>query len=327
MTSVRFVATLVFVSIPLGSVTVQGAGPDEFPNRPLRYIVPFPPGGSTDIVARIVADGLTSALQEQVVIDNRGGAAGTIGADIAARSTPDGYTLFACNIASLAVSPAIYKKLPYDPVKDFTPIGLIGSNPNTLATNSSVPAKSVAEFIAFAKGREGKLNYASPGVGTSPQLSMEMFKMRAGIDLVHVAYKGGGPAVVALMGAEVHAMFGTVPSLLGAIHAQKVRSLAVTSKTRSPDLPDVPTLHESGMPGFEIISWQGLCTPRGVPARRLARLRTATEKALAMPETRKRLAHQGIQLTPLTDKKFAEFIRSEAAKYAKLIKDVGIPRL
>jgi tripartite-type tricarboxylate transporter receptor subunit TctC len=308
-------------------VAAQAAETDQFPSRPLRYIVPFPPGGSTDIVARIVADGLTAALQEQVVIDNRGGAAGTIGADIAARSTPDGYTLFACNIASLAVSPAIYRKLPYDPVKDFTPIGLIGSNPNTLAINPSVSAKSVPEFIAFAKGREGKLNYASAGVGTSPQLSMEMFKMRAGIDLVHVAYKGGGPAVVALMGGEVHAMFGTVPSLLGAIHAQKVRSLAVTSKTRSPDLPDVPTLHESGMPGFEVISWQGLCTPKGVPAKALSRIRAATEKALAMPETRKRLADQGIQLTPLVDRKFADFIRSEAAKYAKLIKDVGIPRL
>ena len=327
MRSVRFVATLACLSIPLGGVTAQAAESDAFPNRPLRYIVPFPPGGSTDIVARIIAEGLTSTLGEQVVIDNRGGAAGTIGADIAARSTPDGYTLFACNIASLAVSPALYKKLPYDPVKDFAPVGLIGSNPNTLAVHPSVPARSVKEFIAFAKSMPGKLNYASPGVGTSPQLSMEMFKMRSGIDLVHIAYKGGGPSVAALMGNEVHAMFGTVPSLLVAIQAERVRPLAVTSKTRSPDLPDVPTLQESGMPGFEVISWQGLCTPSGVPGKTLAKIRIATEKTLAMPETRKRLAAQGIQLTPLVDKKFAEFIRAEATKYAQLIKDIGIPKL
>ena len=325
MSSVRLVAALL--SIPLGSAAVQAAESNKFPNRPLRYVVPFPPGGSTDIVARIVAEGLSSALGEQVVVDNRGGAAGTIGADIAAHSTPDGYTLFACNIASLAVSPALYKKLPYDPVRDFIAIGLIGSNPNTLAIHSSIPAKSVQELIAHAKSRPGELNYSSPGVGTSPQLSMEMFRMRAGIKLVHIAYKGGGPAVAALMGGEVQAMFGTVPSLLVAIQSNRVRSLAVTSKTRSPDLPDVPTLQESGMPGFEVISWQGLCTPAGVPAKALATIETAFGKVLALPQTRKRLADQGIQLTPLVGAKFAQFISSEAEKYAKLIKDIGIPKL
>jgi len=322
MKSVGFVVTLALLAVAAGGALAQVAGP-KFPNRPLRYIVPFPPGGSTDIVARVVAEALTEGLGQQVVIDNRGGAAGTVGAEIAAHATPDGYTLFACNIASLAVSPALYRKLGYDPGA-FAPIGLIGSNPNALAIHPSVPAKTVGQFVAYAKSRPGKLNYSSAGAGTSPQLSMEMFKMTARIDLVHVPYKGGGPAVVGLIGGEVQAMFGTVPSLIGAIRSQRVRVLGVTSTTRASDLPDVPTIAESGMPGFEVISWQGLCTPAGVPKAVLARIRAALAAALALPDTRKRLADQGIQLTPLTHEKFAAFIRAERAKWAKLVKDVGI---
>src|SRR5262245_27781159 len=211
-----------------------------FPNRPLRYIVPFPPGGSTDIVARIIAAGLGDSFGEQVVIDNRGGAAGTLGAEIAARALPDGYTLFACNIASLAVSPALYRKLGYDPANDFAPIGLIGSTANALVVHPSVPANTIAEFIEYAKARPGKLNYASAGVGTSPQLSMELFKMTAGLDIVHIAYKGGGPALADVVGGHVQAMFGTVPTFVGAIKSGKIRVLGVSSTTRVPDLPDVP---------------------------------------------------------------------------------------
>jgi len=326
MQNSRFVFALALLVFSVGGAPTQAADP-KFPERPLRYIVPFPPGGSTDIVARVVANALTETLGQQVIIDNRGGAAGTIGATIAARATPDGYTLFACNIASLAVSPALYNKLAYDPVTGFAPVGLIGSNPNALTVHPSVPAKSVAEFIKLAKSRPGKLNYGSAGVGTSPQLSMEMFKMNSDTDIVHIAYKGGGPAVAALIGGHVQAMFATVPSLIGAVRAGQVRVLAVTSKTRAPDLPDVPTLAESGMPDFEVISWQGLCTPAGVPQANLSRVQTALAAALAMPITGKRLADQGIQLTPLTPEKFAVFIRSERDKYAKAVNDIGIPKL
>ena len=322
MKSVCFAVASVLLSLSVADAVAQ-TSKDSFPNRPLRYIVPFPPGGSTDIVARIVADALTETIGKQVVIDNRAGAAGTVGAAIAAHATPDGYTIFACNIASLAVSPALYKKLGYDPGA-FDPIGLVGSNPNVLAVNPSVPAATVAEFIAHAKSRPGKLNYGSAGVGTSPQLSMELFSMNAGINLVHVPYKGGGPLVTALMGGEVQAMFGTVPSLIGAVRSARARALGVTSTTRAPDLPDVPTIAESGMPGFEVISWQGVCTPKGVPKAPLARIREALGAALALPDTRKRLADQGVQLTPLGPDKFAAFIRSERAKWAKLVKDVGI---
>ena len=322
MKCVRLVVVLAWLAVPAGGALAQAAGA-KFPERPLRYIVAFPPGGASDIIARIVAPALTEAFGQQVIIDNRSGAAGTVGAEIASRATPDGYTLFGCNIASLAVSPALYRKLGYDPGA-FAPIGLIGSNPNVLAVHPSIPATTVAQFIAHAKSRPGNLNYGSAGTGTSPQLSMELFTMTAGINMVHVPYKGGGPLIAALIGGEVQAAFATVPSLLGSVRAGKARALGVTSKTRAPDLPDVPTIAESGMPDFEVISWQGLCTPAGVPKERLARIRTALAAALDMPDTRKRLVDQGFQVTPLPDQKFAAFIRAERAKWAKLVKDVGI---
>jgi tripartite-type tricarboxylate transporter receptor subunit TctC len=323
--SLRFVVTLILLAVLVGGTLAQSAEP-EYPNRPLRYIVAFPPGGASDIVARIAAPALSVQLGQQVVVDNRSGAAGTIGAEIAAHATPDGYTLFACNIASLAVSPALYRKLGYDPAADFAPIGLIASNPNALSVNFSVPAASVAEFIGLVKSRPGQLNYASAGVGTSPQLSMELFKMKAGIDIVHIPYKGVGAALVDLVGGQVQAMFSTVPSVIGATRAGKVRLLGVTSATRDPDLPDVPTIAESGMPGFEVISWQGLCTPAGVPKAALARIRAALAAALALPDTRKHLADQSFQPKPLDPEQFAVFMRAEREKWTKLVKDVGIPQ-
>jgi tripartite-type tricarboxylate transporter receptor subunit TctC len=317
-----FSLALALLTVSAGGAPVQGAKPD-FPNRPLRYIVAFPPGGASDIIARIVVDPLGERLGQQVVIDNRSGASGTIGAEHAARATPDGYTLFGCNIASLAVSPALYKKLGYDPGA-FAPIGLMGSNPNVLAIHPSIPATTVAQFIAHAKSRPGKLNYGSAGVGTSPQLSMEMFRMKAGINIVHVPYKAIGTAIVDLISGQVQAMFSTVPTLIGALRSGKIRALGVTSSSRDPELPDVPTIAESGMPGFEVISWQGLCTPAGVPKGRLERIRVALGAALAQPEARKRLAEANFQPHPLPPDEFAVFIRSERSKWGKLVKDVGI---
>lgn len=324
MKGIVFVAAAVLLTSPFGNTHAQSSA--AYPERPIRYIVPFPPGGSTDIVARIVAAALTQELGQQVVIDNRGGAGGTVGAEIAARSTADGYNIFACNIASLAVSPALYRKLGYDAKTAFDPIGLVGSTPNALAVHPSVPAKSVAEFISLAKSRPGKLNYGSAGVGTSPQLSMEMFKMNAGLDIVHVSYKGAGPAVADLVGGHVQAMFGTVPSLIGGIRAGRIRVLGVTSAKRFPELPDVPTIAESGMPGFEVISWQGLCTPAGAPQPALRRLREALSTSLARKEVQKQLADQGVQLEGRDAAQFAAFIKSEAVKWEKLIKDIGIEK-
>src|SRR5262245_5644378 len=319
--AVPWLLLLSSLAVPCGAARAAEA---EYPNRPLRYIVPFPPGGSTDIMARIVANALSEGLGEQVVIDNRGGAGGTVGAEIAAHATPDGYTVFACNIASLAVSPARYRKLNYDPVKDFTPIGFIGSTANAVVVHPSVSAMTIPAFVELAKSRAGKLNYGSPGVGTSPQLSMEMFKMAARIEVVHIAYKGAGPALAATMGGEVDAMVSTLPSFLAATRAGKIRMLGITSLTRSPDVPEVPTIAESGMPGFEVISWQGLCPPTGAPKAVLTRLRAALAAGLALPDTRKRLAEQGIDPGTLTADQFAAFIRSERTKWAKVVKDVGI---
>jgi tripartite-type tricarboxylate transporter receptor subunit TctC len=316
---------LALLAVSVGLVPAPAAG-QEYPTRPLRYIVPFPPGGSTDIMARIVAAALTERLGQSVVIDNRGGAGGTVGAEIAANATPDGYNIFACNIASLAVSPAIYRKLNYDPVNAFTPIGFIGSTPNAIVVHPSLPAKTLPEYIALAKSRAGKLNYGSPGIGTSPQLTMEMFKNAAGIDVLHVAFKGAGPALAATMGGQVDGMVSTLPTFLATTRAGKIRMLAITALTRSPDVPDVPTIAESGFPGFQVISWQGLCTPAGSPEAAVARLRAALAEVLALPDTRKRLADQGINPGTLTAGQFAKFIRSERDKFAKAVKDAGVPQ-
>ena len=334
MRSVACIAVMTFIGCICTAQAQNGAGKapavsdaaadGSYPDRPLRYIVAFPPGGASDIIARILAPAMSENLGQQIVVDNRSGASGTIGAEIASRATPDGYTLFACNIASLAVSPALYRKLGYDPVGSFAPVGFIGSNPNALSVNTSVPAMTIAEFISLAKARPGQLNYASAGVGTSPQLSMELFKMQAHIDVVHIPYRGVGAAIVDLIAGQVQAMFSTVPSVLAAVRTGKVRVLGVTSTSRCPDLPDVPTIAESGLPGFEVISWQGLCTPAGVPPKVLGRIRSAFSASLALPDTNKRLTDQGFQTKPMTVDQFSTFVRSEREKWAKLVKDVGI---
>ncbi len=295
-----------------------------FPQRPLRIIVQFPPGGSSDVVARIMAVALSESLGQQVVVDNRGGAAGNIGAEIAARATPDGYTLFTCNIATFAISPALYRKLAYNAETDFAPLGGIGTTPSVLVVYAPLPPTTVAEFIAHVQAHSGKLNYASAGVGTSPQLAMELFKKNARIDIVHVPYKGGGPALADLIGGHVQAMFSTVPTVITAIRSGRIRALGVTSAQRAPDLPEVPTIAESGMPGFEVTSWQAMCTPSGVPQAVLARLRMDFSRALSLPDTVKRLADQGMQPFTMTLAEFDAFVRAERVKWAKVVKDAGI---
>src|SRR5215510_4100261 len=278
MWSVRFVAVLALLAGPFSGTHAATPG---FPDRPIRYVVATGPGGASDLVARVIGPPLSELLGVQLVIDNRTGAGNTVGAEIAARAAPDGYTVLSCNIASLAIGPALYKNLGYDPGRDFAALGLIVSNPNAFSVNPSVPAKTVAQLIALAKASPGKLNYASAGIGTSPQLSMELFKKEAGIDIVHVPYKGVGPGLLDLMAGRVEAMTSTVPAVLSSARSGKLRALAVTAKERSPDLPDVPTVAESGMPDFEVVSWQGLCTNARAPQAALARLRAALAAVLA----------------------------------------------
>ena len=321
MRGMRFIAVLI---LPVALVGNALAASSDYPTRPLRYIVATGPGGASDLIARTIAPVLSEQLGVQIVVDNRTGAGNTVGAELAARSTPDGYTLFSCNIASLAVGPALYRKLGYDPDRDFALLGMIVSNPNVFTVHPSVPATTIAQFIAHAKANPGKLNYASAGIGTSPQLSMELFRMESGINIVHVPYKGVGPALVDLLGGRVQAMTSTVPAALSNVRAGKIRALGVTSAQRDPDLPDVATIAESGMPNFEVVSWQGLCTNTGAPPPALARLRTALAATLAHAETRKRLVDQGFQLHVMDAEKSAAFARNERVRWAKVVKAIGI---
>jgi tripartite-type tricarboxylate transporter receptor subunit TctC len=321
MWSVRFLAVQALLAVITGGAL---AATSDYPNKPIRYVVATGPGGASDIIARTIGPPLSELLGVQLVIDNRSGAGNTVGAELAARATPDGYTLLSCNIASLAVGPALYKRLGYDPERDFAVLGLIVSNPNVFSVNPSVPAKTIPEFIALAKAEPGKLNYASAGIGTSPQLSMELFKTEAGISIVHIPYKGVGPGLLDVIAGRVQAMTSTVPAALSSVRSGRIRALAVTSKQRDPELPDVPTIAESGMPNFEVVSWQGLCTNAGAPPAALRRLRNALAKTLAQPDTRKRLVDQGFQLYVMSADKAAAFVHAERTRWAKVVKEVGI---
>ena len=328
MNTLLVAAALALVSI--GASHAQTASTNSaqgFPNRPLREIVPFPPGGGVDIVTRIVAAKWSEVLGQQIVVDNRSGAGGTVGADMAAKATPDGYTLLTCQVASHGVSPALYEKLPYDHIKDFAPISLIGTTPNVLVVHPSVPAHTVRELIDYVKASPGKYNYASPGFGTSPQMTMELFKLTTGIDLVHVPYKGGAPALADVMGGQVMGMFGNLPEQLAAIKGGKTRALAVSTLKRSPLLPDVPTVAESGFPGFEVTVWYGVCASVAVPKPVLAKLSATLLKTLNMPEVKARLAENTIDASPTTPEEFAAFIRAETAKWEKVVRDARIPKI
>ncbi|HEX2826176.1 MAG TPA: tripartite tricarboxylate transporter substrate binding protein [Burkholderiales bacterium] len=320
----RSLCFVVFIALAGRFVAdVQAA---DYPAKPIRYIVATGAGGASDLLARVVAQSLSEILGVQIVVDNRPGAGNTVGAEIAARAVPDGYTLLSCNIASLAVGPALYKRLPYDAERDFAPLGLIASNPNAFSVNPSVQAKTLPELIALAKASPGKLNYASAGIGTSPQLSMELFKMQAGIDLVHIAYKGVGPGLLDLMAGRVQAMTSTVPAVLSSARSGKVRTLAITSKQRDSQLPDVPTVAESGLPDFEVVSWQGLCTNAGAPQAALKRLRGALATALAQPDTQKRIMEQGFQMYVMPADTAAAFMKGERTRWARLVKQLGVPQ-
>jgi|RhiMethySRZTD1v2_1073278.scaffolds.fasta_scaffold13734_3 tripartite-type tricarboxylate transporter receptor subunit TctC len=298
----------------------------DFPSRPLRQIVPFPPGGGVDIVTRIVAAKWSEVLGQTIAVENRAGAGGNLGADIAAKAAPDGYTLFTASVASHGVSPAVYNSLPYDHIRDFAPLSLIGKTPNVLVVHPSVPARTVKEFIDYVKASPGKYNYGSPGFGTSPQMTMELFKLTTGLDIVHVPYKGGAPALADVMAGQITGMFGNLPEQLAAIRGGKTRALAVSTLRRTPLLPDVPTVAESGYPGFEVTVWYGVVTQSAVPKPILAKLSATLLKTLNQPELKARLAESTIEAEPGTPEQFAAFIASETAKWAKVVKDAAIPK-
>lgn len=294
-----------------------------YPNKPVRMVVPFPPGGTTDILARAVGQKLSEAWGQQVVIDNRPGAGGNIGTDLVAKAPADGYTLLMGTVGTQAINASLYAKLPFDPVKDFAPVTLVASVPNVLVVNKTIPSNSVKELIALAKSKPGQLNFASSGNGTSIHLAGELFKSMTGISMTHIPYKGSAPALTDLIGGQTNMMFDNLPSSMQHIKSGTLRALAVTSAKRSPALPDVPTVAESGVPGFEASSWFGVLAPAGTPKEIVAKINADIVKALAAPDIKERLSGQGAEPVGNSPEQFAAYIKTEIVKWAKVVKDSG----
>jgi tripartite-type tricarboxylate transporter receptor subunit TctC len=295
-----------------------------YPAKPIRMIVAYPPGGGTDIVGRVVAQKLGEALGQAVVVENRGGASGNIGTELVARAAPDGYTVLMGNVAPNAINVSLFKNLPFDPVADFAPVTLVASTPNILVVHPSTPARTVSEVIALAKAKPGTLNFASAGVGSSSHLAGELFRILAGAEIVHVPYKGAGPAMVDVLSGQVQLYFATMPAAMPHVKSGKLAAIAVTSAKRSPALPDAPTIAESGVPGYEASTWYGLLAPAHTPGAAVARLHQATVKILADAALREKLADQGFEPVGDSPGEFGAYIKSEIAKWGKVIRDAGI---
>jgi tripartite-type tricarboxylate transporter receptor subunit TctC len=299
------------------------AAAQGYPARPVRLIIPFPPGGSNDIVGRMIAAQLGDRLGQQVVVDNRGGAGGTIGTELAAKSQADGYTLLLISTA-YAFNTSIYRKLPYDPVKSFVPVALLGSGPGVLVVNPGLPVNSVGELIALAKERPGKLNNASAGIGSFQHLASELFRIQAGIQWLHVPYKGGGPAMVDLMGGQADASVGSLIQMLPHIRSGKLKALGTTGAKRSPVLPDVPTVAEAGVPGYEATNWWGFLAPAGTPPAIVERLHQEVAAVQASAETKRRFDTEGAEAREMSPAAFGAFIAAETAKWARVVQEAGI---
>ena len=306
--------------MPLGAGAQDAA--KDYPNRPIKFIVPYPPAGGTDIVARTLTEPLAALLGQPIIVDNRGGAAGNIGTDLVAKSTPDGYTLL-FTLSSHTINPKLYDKLPFDVERDFVPISLAAMIPQILVANPSVPVTNVKELIALARAQPGKLNYASVGTGSPAHIAGELFKLKTGIDMVHVPYKGGGPAISDTLGGQVQLAFVSLPAALQYVKAGRLRALAVTSDARSIAAPDIPTITESGV-DCVVNSWYGALAPAKTPSTVVARLQAAFAKMLAMPEVRQKLLAQGAEATSSTSAEFERIIKDELAKWDYVIHEAKI---
>ncbi|WCM87480.1 tripartite tricarboxylate transporter substrate binding protein [Acidovorax sp. NCPPB 3576] len=326
MTASRFTSrrTLLAAALALAATGFAPAAfAQAFPNKPITIIVPFAAGGTTDILARVIGQGLSAELGQSVVVDNRAGAGGNIGGQMAARAPADGYTLFMGTVGTHAINAALYKKMPFDPVKDFAPLTRVANVPNLLVANPNQPYKTVQELIAYAKANPGKVNFGSSGSGSSIHLSGELFKSLAKVDMQHVPYKGSAPAVTDLLGNQIGIMFDNMPSAIQHVRSGKLRPIAVTTAKRSPELPDVPTIAEAGVPGYEATSWFGMFAPAGTPAPIVAQLNKALVKVLSQADVKKKLADQGAEPVSETPEQFAAFIQAESAKWGKVVKESG----
>jgi tripartite-type tricarboxylate transporter receptor subunit TctC len=306
------------------SLLATAALAQSYPAKPIRLIIPFAAGGGNDNVARLVGKSLSDSMGQQLVIDNRPGAGGVLGAELAAKAAPDGYTLFMGGVGSHAVNPNLNANLPYDPIRDFAPVALLASAPLVLVVHPSVPAGSFKAFVALARARPGQLNYASNGNGSSSHLAAVMFDSMTGTDMVHVPYKGLSPALTDLLSGRVQLMFSSVVAILPHIRAGKLRGLAVTGAKRMPSMPDLPTIAESGLPGYEASSWYGVLAPAGTPREIVVKLNAEFVKALAQPEVRTSLLADGAEPIGGTPEQFAAYIISEKERMGKLIRDAKI---
>jgi len=295
----------------------------NYPDRPIRLVVPFPPGGGSDITGRIIAQKLGEALGQTIIVDNRGGAGGNIGTDIVAKAVPDGYTICMALSGPFSINGSLMGKLPFDPVKDFALITLAGATPNLLVANPSLPAQTVKELIALARASPGKINFASSGLGTPAQLAGELFNTMARVKLVQVPYKVAAPALTDLLAGQVQLMFSTMPPALPQVKAGKLKAIAVTSARRSLTTPELPTIAESGLPGFEAITWYGMAAPAGTPPVIVRKLNTEVVKLLHLPDVRERLLATGTEASGTTPEEFAAYIKSEIVKWAKVVRESG----
>jgi tripartite-type tricarboxylate transporter receptor subunit TctC len=320
-------APLLVAAMALGlaalGLAAAGAHAQTFPSKPIRMVVPFTPGGTTDILARTVGQKMTEHWGQPVVIDNRPGAGGNIGSELVAKAPPDGYTLLMGTISTHAINASLYKKLPFDPTRDFAPVSRVGTLPNILIVHPSVPVKSVRELIELAKSKPGELNFASSGVGTSLHLSGELFNSMAGVKLVHIPYKGSSPALADLLGGQVKIMFDNLPSALPHVKAGKLKPLAVTSTKRAAVLPEVPTVIESGLPGFEVTSWFAVFAPAKTPKDIVTKLNGEIVKILNSGDVKEKLTQIGVDAAPTTPEELAAFAKAETEKWGKVVKATG----
>ncbi|OAI51933.1 hypothetical protein AYO46_01000 [Betaproteobacteria bacterium SCGC AG-212-J23] len=307
----------------LAAVSFSTACFAQYPTKPPRLLVGFVPGGGVDQTARIAVAGLAPIWNQQIVVENKTGAGGTIAAEMTARSAPDGYTLVLCNIGSHGIGPSLYKKVGYDPIADVTHIGLIGVTPNVMAVHPSVPANTVAEFIAYAKANPGKLSYGSSGVGTSTHLGVELFKSMTGVNIVHVPYKGGAASSADLAGGQIQLVITNLPEQVAYIKSGRTRALGVSTTRRSPAFPDVPSISDT-VPGYDVTVWYGLCGPGGMPRALVQQMNADLVKAVSSPETAKRLMDAGIEPSSSTADQFSAFAKAEVVRWAKVIKEAGI---
>ena len=316
-------AIAALLGVAISGAVAAGAPEAQFPSRPVRIIIPFPPGSGTDIVGRAIAQSLTESWQQSIVVDNRPGAGGTIAGELVARGNPDGYTLMLGNVSTLAIARSLYAKLGYDPLRDFAPITLITTSENVVVVHPSVPVDSIKALIAYAKAKPGLLTYGSAGNGTTSHLGGAMFSSMAGVQMTHVPYKGSGPALTDLLSGQLQLIFSSVPTALPHIKSGRLRPLAVTRVERSKTLPDLPTVHESGLRGFDISLWQGIVAPAGTPREIVMKLNQQIVANLKVADLRKKLAAQGLDPVGNTPEQFAAYIRSEVDKWAKVVKATG----